>query len=128
MRKDARDVAFKMIYQRLFGGDDELSFNTISEEEKLGDDDKAFYEEIYNTFVKNEDEVVHLVAEKTEGYETDRIFKVDLALLYLAVSEMKFVGTPNAVVINEVVNLSKKYSSDKSQSFINGVLSKVVNG
>ena len=46
--------------------------------------------------------------------------------MYLAITEIKYVKTPIAVAINEILNLSKKYSTEKSQSFINGVLAKVV--
>ena len=73
------------------------------------------------------DEILDIIKNNTIGYELERIYKVDLAILVLAVYELKFSNsTPNSVVINEAVELSKKYSTDKSYSFINGVLAKVV--
>ena len=54
--------------------------------------------------------------------------KVDLAIMRLALGEIKFdEGIPEAVSINEAVNLAKKFSLDKSSGFINGVLGAVVN-
>lgn len=127
MRTDAREFAFKMIFEKLFkDGDDSLSFNAISEEKALNEQDLSFYNELIKAFEDNSKDVEETVKECCEGYELDRVYKVDLALLYLAVSEIKFVKTPPAVVINEVLNLAKKYSTDKSGSFINGVLAKVV--
>ena len=61
------------------------------------------------------------------GYEVDRIFKIDLAILVVAIYELKFDKTnPVGVVVNEAVELAKKYSTDKSYSFVNGILAKVV--
>ena len=67
-----------------------------------------------------------IIKDNTEGYELDRIYKVDLAILVLAVYEIKYQDTPKNVVVNEAVELSKKYSTDKSYSFVNGVLAKVL--
>ena len=126
MRKLAREVAFKLIYQNLFGGDDELSFELLKAEEKLNEEEEKFSSQIFEAFEKDREEVEKLVRDSVEGYELSRIYKVDLALLYLALTEIKFIKTPVAVAINEALELSKKYSTDKSQSFINGVLKKIV--
>ncbi len=126
MRKLAREVAFKLIYQNLFGGDDELSFELLKAEEKLNEEEEKFSSQIFEAFEKDREEVEKLVRDSVEGYELSRIYKVDLALLYLALTEIKFIKTPVAVAINEALELSKKYSTDKSQSFINGVLRKIV--
>ena len=127
MRNDAREFAFKMIFEKLFkDGDDALSFNAINEIKPLNDVDLDFYNQIFLAYSNNSLEIQKIIADACEGYELDRIFKVDLALLYLAVAEIKYLKTPVAVVINEVINMSKKYSTEKSQSFINGILAKVV--
>ena len=68
-----------------------------------------------------------IIKDNIEGYELDRIYKVDLAILVLAIYELKFENsTPDKVVLNEAIELSKKYSTDKSFSFINGVLAKIL--
>ena len=60
----------------------------------------------------------------------NRIFKVDLAILKVAVFEMLFSNekTPSKVIINEAVELAKKYSTDKSYKFVNGVLASINKG
>jgi N utilization substance protein B len=59
-------------------------------------------------------------------WKLDRISKINLALLKLAIYEMLYKKVPYKVVINEVVELAKKYGEDTSKSFINGVLATVV--
>ena len=127
MRTDAREFAFKMIFETLFKhGDESLSFNAISENKTLNEQDLKFYQELFDAYKNNTNEVESIIKEQCEGYELDRVYKVDLALLFLAVSEIRYLKTPPSIVINEVLNLSKKYSTDKSGSFINGILAKVV--
>ena len=72
-------------------------------------------------------EKIKIIKDNVTGYELERVYKVDLAILVLAVYELKFtVGVVPSIIINEAVELSKKYSTEKSYSFINGVLAKVV--
>ena len=60
-----------------------------------------------------------------ENYELGRIYKVDLALIYLGMTEIKYIKTPKPVVINEVLEIAKKFSTENSSKFINGVLAKI---
>ena len=66
-----------------------------------------------------------LIDEKSTGWKTNRMAKVDLAIIRLAVYEIKFEDDiPTKVSINEAVELAKKYGADESGSFVNGVLAK----
>ena len=56
----------------------------------------------------------------------ERVYKVDLALIYLALKEIDYFDTPKKVVINEIIELAKNYSTEKSASFINGFLADFV--
>ena len=58
----------------------------------------------------------------------DRISKVDLSILKLAIYEIKYKEIPFKVVINEAVELAKKYGEDSSKNFVNGILASVVKG
>ena len=81
--------------------------------------------------MKNFNEHKELLKEEIEkhlkNFEYDRLFKIDLAIIYLAVTEIKFCETPKAVAINEALELAKKYSTGKSSKFINGLVSAIVN-
>ena len=76
-------------------------------------------------------EVLHAIdsklSEKTEGWSLERIGKVELAILRLAVYELLYdAAVPEAVAINEAVELAKRFGQEGAPSFVNGVLAKFV--
>ena len=71
------------------------------------------------------DEIYAILNEKAKGWSTNRMGKVDLTILRLAVFEIKYdEEIPTGVAINEAVELAKKFGQDSSPAFINGVLAK----
>jgi N utilization substance protein B len=73
------------------------------------------------------DEIDAVINESVKGWKTSRMAKVDLTLLRLAVYEIRYEeDVPQGVAINEAVELAKKYGTDDSASFVNGVLAKIV--
>ena len=72
------------------------------------------------------DELLEEIGKYAEGYEAERIYKVDLAILLLAVYEIKFMNDiPFKVSVDEAVNIANKYSTGKSGKYINGILAKI---
>ena len=72
------------------------------------------------------EEIDRMLNETSEGWKTSRMGKVDLAILRLAVYEMFFdEDVPVSVAINEAVELGKRFGTDDSSSFINGILGKL---
>ena len=68
-----------------------------------------------------------MVAKYISGYTVDSMFKIDLAILVLAVNEMVYYKeTPMKVVVNESVEIAKKYSTEKSSGFVNGILATII--
>ena len=127
-RKTARDIALKLIYEfTVSGRKNDLTYKNLISSEELSSDDLSYIGKVYNGATENYDAILELIASNTEGYRTERIYKVDLAILILAVYEIKFYkGISQAVSVNEAVELAKTYSTDKSYSFINGVLAKLL--
>ena len=123
MRRDARETAFKVIVSHLFSSQPEIE-NFYSDLKK--DEDKLFAQQLVETFLTNKEELDTIISQNLTGYEKDRIYKLDLALLYLAIAEINYINTPFQIAINEVCELAKKYSTSKSSRFINGVLSSVI--
>ncbi len=124
MRRNARENAFKLIFESLFHSvDKELSSENLEVLKK--DDDKTFFEQIMKNFEEHKDEIKTKIEENLKNFEYSRVFKIDLALIYLALTEILYVGTPRAVAINEVLELSKSYSTEKSSKFINGIISAI---
>ena len=92
----------------------------------LTEDDRNFLNGCYFGIVTREDELKKIIEEHLEGYRIERVYRPDYAVLLLATYELLEHTAPNAVIINEAVDLSKKYGTDKSGSFVNGVLAKIV--
>lgn len=134
MRKIAREIAFMLIYEEQFNKERnvEFSFDFLkNEEEILGEnrlelEDENFIKEIIGSYEDNKEKIIELVQKNIFGYEPSRVYKVDNALLYLAVTEIYYIKTPVAVAIDEAVELAKKYSTDKSAKFVNGILGAVI--
>ena len=126
-RKKSREYAFRLVFEKFFHEpDEELEF--VDEEFVLDDTDRVFVNELIGGVNDNYDAILDIIKNNVVGYELDRIYKIDLAILVLAVYELKFASGEvlPSIVINEAVELSKKYSTEKSYSFINGVLAKVI--
>ena len=125
MRNDARCNAFKLIFEGLFHECDEaLSKDSLTELNK--EKDKKFFEEIMNEFKTHKEELKTQIEKHLKNYEYDRLFKIDLALVYLTLTEIEYCGTPKGVAINEALNLAKTYSTAKSHKFINGLVSAIL--
>ena len=123
MRAESRVFAFKMIFSTLFESD--LTEAMENFQENFSDKDKEFAENILKEFTENKPTLQEELKTNLENYELDRIYKVDLALIYLGMTEIKYIKTPKPVVINEVVEIAKKFSTENSQKFVHGVLAKI---
>lgn len=125
MRTYARELAFQLIFERLFVKEnyiiDEEFFASLKKEEDID-----FAKSIVLNFEKHREEIKDTISSHLIGYEIDRVYKVDLALLCEALTEINYLDTPYKIAINEVVELAKKYSTEKSSRFINGVLSSII--
>lgn len=138
-RRGLREQVFMMLFRAEFHTQEELCDQmnssevteqmSMSEEavEKCNDQEKEYISGKCKNIVERLGEIDALVNEVSEGWKTKRMGKVDLAIIRLAVYEMKYEeDIPVKVAINEAVELAKKYGTDDSPSFINGVLAKLV--
>ena len=121
-RHEIREGAFLILYQLLFG-------TTLEEIDELNAEafDMAKNEEtneIVNGVLEHDKELLEVIAKYSKTRAASRIAKVNLVILKIAIYEMKYCErVPNAVAINEAVELAKKYSQKADSSFINGILS-----
>ena len=82
---------------------------------------------IANVYKKHHDEIDKQIKEFSIGWDFDRLVKVDKDIMRIAIAELMFIKeVPHKVVVDEAVELAKKYSTEDSSSFINGVLAKVI--
>ncbi len=132
-RREIREAIFKLLFSGEFheDGDVKEQAEILLEEEgvleKASDKDKEYIFSKYEDIRAHLEEIDALLNEKVDKWKTTRMPKVDLAILRLAVYEIKYEeDIPEGVSINEAVELAKLYGTDKSSSFVNGALSKVV--
>ena len=129
-RSEAREEAFKLLYSMQIQPEESweeqlklyLEGNEINEESAI-----EYIKEIAKGISQNKEQIEDLVSKNLkEGWSIARVSKVDLVLLKLAIFEMKYNKLPHKIAINEIVELAKKYGSDVSANFINGVLASIV--
>jgi len=89
-------------------------------------DDEEFVSKLFKKTVLKNNEYESIIEEKTPNWETDRIADIDMILIKMAIAEfLNFASIPTRVTINEYIEVSKDYSTEKSSYFINGVLDKI---
>jgi transcription antitermination protein NusB len=87
------------------------------------EEDKEFFQNIFNFTIENDAETRKLISQKTKNWDIDRLAYTDKVIISMAVAEMKnFPSIPVKVSINEYIDISKTYSTPKSKQFVNGLL------
>ncbi len=128
-RSELREHIFKMVFEMEFNAPDEMPGQFGLYFEQLKDAKEKELEYIRTKAGKvaeRAEEIDVLLNAHTTGWKTGRMNKVDLAILRLAVYEMKWdEEVPTGVAIDEAVELAKKYSSDEGPAFVNAVLAKL---
>jgi N utilization substance protein B len=129
-RRELRENMFKMLFRVEFHNQDEMPEQVALFEEELEqikEADKEYLTSKTDSILAHLKEIDDAINDKSVGWKTSRMGKVDLAILRLAVYEIRYEeDIPEKVSINEAVELAKKYGTDDSSSFINGVLAKFV--
>lgn len=133
-RKIAREVAFKIIFETTFQEDEKISklmeelLQNSDEEYEINSEDDKYIEEITAGVKEKEAELDEQIKSHLKGWTMERLNKVDVAILRLAIYEILYRDDiPYKVSVNEAVELAKVFSEDASPSFINGVLAEIIN-
>ena len=125
-RTEARTAAMKLAYEWLMGG--EGGEETVSGLLELSGDnvELKYMQKLIDGVKEHCTEIDALIEQYAEGWTLDRISRVDLSIMRIAVYEIKFGGIPGGVAVNEAVELAKQYSdAQKSARFVNGVLGNI---
>ncbi len=125
-RRLARDVAFKYIFAWQYQCSEEFEqIKNLAEMEFKGRD-KEYIEKAFNCVKENLPQLDALISENAKGWSKERLSKVCLASLRLALCEMLyFEDIPSGVTINEIVEIIKRYDSPEAGSFANGILGNI---
>ncbi len=129
-RTEIRELAFKLVYsleiQQVESIDEQIDLyienNEITDQKAI-----EYIKDIIFGIYQNKEYILNMVSISLDSkWIIERIAKIDLSILELAIYEIKFKDIPFKVEINEAVELAKKYGEDKSSKFINGALAKAV--
>ena len=130
-RRELREQIFKLIFRAEFYDKEELPEQAKlffeDYELEMKPENEAYISDKSNKILAKLDEIDGMINKEAKGWTTERMGKVDLTILRLAVYEIKFDDdVPTGVAINEAVELAKRYGSENSPAFINGVLAKMI--
>lgn len=142
-RKSAREIAFHLIFEMGFkkfkaeeilmerldvdilssiSGDITLYAGSISEE------DKNYIKSVVNGVAEHLTEVDQLIGKNSKNWDIKRLSRVAMATLRLSITETYYLNVPVGTSINEAVELTKKYESQQTASFVNGILGTIARG
>lgn len=112
----------QLIFEQLFGGEGETQALVDLIDYEPGESDRAYIDTVVAGVKEHAADLDAEIAACLRGWTLARLSRVDLAILRLSTYEMKYASLPAAVSINEAVELTRKYSSESSCPFVNGVL------
>ena len=126
-RKLTREIVMNTLYQmEMHSSFNVGEFDSYLADNVLDEKELIFAKKVVNAFAENKETVDDGFKGYLKGWTLDRISKVDLSIIRVAVTEILYIEelTP-AISINEAVNLAKKYSDEESAAFVNGILGEV---
>lgn len=125
-RREAREQAFIVLFEKIFDEESTISEIVAAAKETELIKINSFAENTLIAVEENFAEIDGIIEANSQDWTIARLPKVTLAILRLAIAEIKYVEeVPNGVAVNEAVELAKKYGTNEDASFINGVLGAV---
>ncbi len=127
-RRKSRELALQMLFQADMGKQppEDVRRTFWRERGTIGADERGFAEDLFRVASDRNAEIDGLIERHAEHWRMDRMAAVDRNLLRASVAELLgFPSTPRAIVINEALEIARKFSSPESVQFINGVLDSV---
>ncbi len=128
-RRMLRENIFRILFKLEFNSIDEMKEQidfSVNDIENIEPEDEAYIINKTNKIISLVDDIDAVIEQISAGWRIERIGKAELAILRLAIYEMKYDSdVPFKVAINEAVELAKIYCNDDAKSFVNGLLAKV---
>ena len=126
-RTQSREQAFVFLFESTFGfnsAEEIIDNANLAREETMNE----FSGKLFNGTLKNQEKIDSYIEKNIKHWSKDRLTRTAISVLRLAIFEMMFLKeTPKNVVINEAVEIAKKYSTKEESSYVNGVLGAISN-
>ncbi|CDC31914.1 n utilization substance protein B homolog [Clostridium sp. CAG:508] len=131
-RTEIRELTFELLYSLEIQKMEQEEYNEqielfLVEQNVNQEKAKTYMTETINGIAKNKEEILELISQNLkEKWDISRVSKINITLLKLATYEIVYTELPYKVVVNEAVEIAKKYGDDTSPAFINGVLANII--
>lgn len=131
-RTEIRELTFELLYSLEIQKMEQEEYNEqielfLVEQNVSQEKAKTYMTETVNGIAKNKEKILELISQNLkEKWDISRVSKINLTLLKLATYEIMYTELPYKVVVNEAVEIAKKYGDDTSPAFINGVLANII--
>ncbi len=131
-RTETRELTFELLYSLEIQKMEQEEYNEqielfLTQQNITDEKAKKYIIETVNGIAKNKEEILELISQNLkEKWDISRVSKINLTLLKLATYEIIYTQLPYKVVVNEAVEIAKKYGDDTSPSFINGILANII--
>lgn len=130
-RRQSRELALQILFQREFSKDISVKelVSLFMKHLSLSDEIKNFAVSVIEVAIANQEDIDALIQKHCHNWKLERLSLVDLNLMRVAVCEVLFIkedATPPKVAMNEALEISKKYSSQESPQFLNGILDQLL--
>lgn len=127
-RRKSRELAMQMLFQADVGkqSPEQVRKTFWEARDEVDPDVRGFAEDLYRVANVREDEIADLITKHAQNWRMERMPAVDRSVLRMAIGEMLgFTSTPAPIVINEALEIARRYSAPESLNFLNGVLDAV---
>ncbi len=123
-RRKARELALQMLFQLDIAGNDPQSIiDTFEDLQRVRANARDFAEKLFLGTVSKREEIDAIITAQADNWRLERMAAVDRNIIRMSVFELQFVeGTPKLVIIDEAIEIAKKFGTEKSSQFINGIL------
>lgn len=126
-RSELREKVMTILYQITLYNNNKIEYNTDDVIKENVEIENEFVKDMVYGVITYKDELDKIANERLSNWTIDRLDSMGREILRMGIYEIKYTDTPDLVVINEAIELSKKYSDDSVRKMINAVLDKLVN-
>jgi len=130
-RRKSRELAMQMLFQAEMGKQtpDQVRATFWKSVDTTEPEVRGFAEDLFRTAIANQEQIDELITANSRHWRLERMPAVDRNLLRMAVGEMiGFKGTPFPIVINEALEIARRYCAPESINFLNGILDAIAHG
>lgn len=125
-RRKSRELALQHLFQEEMNPNS-IEVVTITESLEVGDEVKGFYRQLVKGVISKKIDIDKLIEQHSNNWRVSRMAKVDLNILRMATYELIYCSeVPPSVALNEAIEISKKFGSEDSPSFVNGILDNIL--